>query len=98
TLLDGFPRRASAIRTLASGLASPPEVGAGCGNPVRPDLWRGLRATVIPTPTNRPAHSAGIPHPSGHFGDFGTKSRAPPRRPILCIDIPNVKPNILCQS
>src|SRR5439155_13276366 len=28
-----------------------PEAGAGCGNAARPDLWRGLRAIVISTPT-----------------------------------------------
>jgi len=32
-------------------LASFPEVGAGCGKTARPDLWRGLWATMIPTPT-----------------------------------------------
>jgi hypothetical protein len=30
-----------------------PEARAGCGNAARPDLWRGLRAIVISTPTNR---------------------------------------------
>jgi len=28
-----------------------PKAGAGCGSSARPDLWRGSRATVIPTPT-----------------------------------------------
>src|SRR5882762_4087102 len=42
---------ASAIHTLCVALASSPEAGAGCGNPARPDLWRGCWATGIPTPT-----------------------------------------------
>ena len=33
------------------GLASSPEARAGCGKAARPDLWRGLWATTIPTPT-----------------------------------------------
>ena len=32
-------------------LASSPKAGAGCGNAARPDLWRGLWVTMIPTPT-----------------------------------------------
>jgi hypothetical protein len=34
------------------GLPLGPEAGAGCGSAARPDLWRGLRVTVIPTPTD----------------------------------------------
>src|SRR6267378_4452922 len=41
---------AYAIHTLCVALASSPEAGAGCGNPARPDLWRGCWATGIPTP------------------------------------------------
>src|SRR5271155_914486 len=31
--------------------ASSPKARAGCGNPARPDPWRGLCANMIPTPT-----------------------------------------------
>src|SRR6516225_5693818 len=31
--------------------ASSPKARAGCGKPARPDPWRGLWATMIPTPT-----------------------------------------------
>jgi hypothetical protein len=34
-----------------AALALSPEARAGCGNPARPDPWRGLWATMIPTPT-----------------------------------------------
>ena len=36
---------------LCAASASLPEARAGCGNPARPDPWRGLWATMIPTPT-----------------------------------------------
>lgn len=29
-----------------------PKARAGCSNPARPDLWRGLWVTMIPTPTH----------------------------------------------
>src|SRR5579864_2914396 len=35
--------------------ASSPKARAGCGNPARPDPWRGLCANMIPTPTFTPA-------------------------------------------
>src|SRR5882762_3069242 len=42
-------------------------VKAVCGNSACPDLWRGLWATMIPTPTNWSLHScAGIPSLSVH--------------------------------
>jgi hypothetical protein len=41
-------------------LALSPEAGAGCGSSARPDLWRGLRATVISTPTFPGASTPGL--------------------------------------
>lgn len=32
--------------------ASSPKAGAGCDSPARPDLWRGLCAIMVPTPTD----------------------------------------------
>jgi hypothetical protein len=43
--------RACVIPILYDALASLPEARAGCGNAARPDLWRGLWVTIIPTPT-----------------------------------------------
>jgi hypothetical protein len=50
-LLDGFRRFVSVTLIPGSALALLPKAGAGCGNAARPDLWRGLWATMIPTPT-----------------------------------------------
>src|SRR5271156_3199063 len=47
----GFLLRAYVIPIPYVALASSPEARAGCGKPARPDLWRGLWATMIPTPT-----------------------------------------------
>jgi len=41
TATAGFRPCASATRIRLCGSASSPEVGAGCGNAARPDLWRG---------------------------------------------------------
>src|SRR5215469_2596757 len=50
-LTAGCPLRASVIPIHCAASASSPEARAGCGNPARPDPWRGLWATMIPTPT-----------------------------------------------
>jgi hypothetical protein len=34
-------------------LALSPKAGTGCGNSARPGLWRGARATALPTPSIR---------------------------------------------
>jgi|SRR5882724_5913469 len=41
----------SVIPIPCAAWASLPKVRAGCGNPACPDLWRGLYANMIPTPT-----------------------------------------------
>jgi hypothetical protein len=46
-----LPLPASATPIRCGALASSPEAGAGCEKSARPDLWRGLWATTIPTPT-----------------------------------------------
>jgi hypothetical protein len=50
-LTAGCPRLASIIRIRCAASALSPEARAGCGNPARPDLSRGLWATMIPTRT-----------------------------------------------
>src|SRR5438093_7639296 len=50
-LHGGFRILASVILIHGYALASLPEARAGCSNPARPDPWRGLWATMIPTPT-----------------------------------------------
>src|SRR6266487_1176080 len=50
-LHGGFRILASVILIRGYALASLPEARAGCSNPARPDPWRGLWATMIPTPT-----------------------------------------------
>src|SRR5918996_6176185 len=47
----GFRRFASVILILGTALALLPEARAGCSNTARPVPWRGLWATMIPTPT-----------------------------------------------
>src|SRR4030095_14561190 len=49
--LAGFPKLASVIRIPGSALALLHKARAGCSNAARPDPWRGLWATMIPTPT-----------------------------------------------
>ena len=46
-----FSRRALAKRNGDAAWALIPEVRAGCGKAACPDPWRGLWATMIPTPT-----------------------------------------------
>ena len=41
-LLGGFRLHVSVILIPSCVCTSSPKVGAGCGNPARPDLWRGL--------------------------------------------------------
>src|SRR5215467_1552861 len=50
-LHSGFPILESVILIRGCVLALLPEARAGCSNPARPDPWRGLWATMIPTPT-----------------------------------------------
>src|SRR4029077_13371333 len=47
----GFRILAAVILIHGCALALLPEARAGCSNPARPDPWRGLWATMIPTPT-----------------------------------------------
>ncbi len=42
SLVGGFRLRVSVILIPFCVCPSSPEVGAGCGNTARPDLWRGL--------------------------------------------------------
>src|SRR5215813_11642037 len=51
-LQGGFRILESVILIRGYALALLPEARAGCSNPARPDPWRGLWATMIPTPTN----------------------------------------------
>ena len=51
-LTAGCPFLASIIPTLCAASALSPEARAGCGNTARPDLLRGLWATMIPTRTS----------------------------------------------
>src|SRR6266851_1801560 len=51
-LTAGCPLLASIIRIPCAASALSPEARAGCGKPARPDPWRGLWATMIPTPTS----------------------------------------------
>src|SRR2546427_6740132 len=47
----GFRRFASVTLIPGTALALLPKARAGCSNAARPDPWRGLWATTIPTPT-----------------------------------------------
>src|SRR5437773_9401538 len=47
----GFRRFASVTLIPGTALALLPKARAGCSNAARPDPWRGLWATMIPTPT-----------------------------------------------
>src|SRR6266581_4223816 len=59
-LHGGFRIHASVILIRGYALASLPEARAGCSNPARPDPWRGLWATMIPTPTSLSRAPRGI--------------------------------------
>src|SRR2546426_12615031 len=50
---------------LGSALALLPKARAGCSNAARPDPWRGLWATMIPTPTNVQSPSLVLPRDAG---------------------------------
>src|SRR4029434_5330133 len=50
-LHGGFRILESVILLRGYALALLPEARAGCSNPACPDPWRGLWATMIPTPT-----------------------------------------------
>src|SRR5271170_1356707 len=49
--IPGFLPLVSATLIHSCAWASSPEVGAGCGNAARPDLWRGWSEMIISTPT-----------------------------------------------
>src|SRR5213593_280077 len=49
--LAGYRKLTFVILIPGSALALLPKARAGCSNAARPDPWRGLWATMIPTPT-----------------------------------------------